>query len=269
MSWQANPAELNQTVLVLQALRDPTRSDHREAVSGLSAFAQNPSFALHVIHVFVRGAAYVDLGLSMELRMLGGMVLKNYVFPALPHLPPQVHQVLRLEMLEALKDPLPAVQNIAGIMFGRFTELFTIEMWGDLLPPLFSLLDVAEHGQVGWTDGALKAVKRICEDSSEKLLFASSESLPLPSSPSSPSSSSVSASAAQTPLGMLVPRLVSLLAAPWTNVRLQALESMNPLLYMLSIPAPREGQAEGSSRQTVGRGREALVIHINAFLQVN
>lgn len=68
---------------MLQALRDPTRSDHSHAVASLDEHVANPSFVLIMMHVFVSGARYQQQGLTSDLRQLAGLVIKNYVFPHL------------------------------------------------------------------------------------------------------------------------------------------------------------------------------------------
>lgn len=116
----------------------------------------NPSTVLHILHVFARGGAYESMGLSPDLRQLAGLVIKNYTFPQLPHLPPAVQQMLKQEMLHALADPQSDIRNTAGILIGRISESFMIDTWADLLPPLYLMLDYKQHGSLSLVDGALQ-----------------------------------------------------------------------------------------------------------------
>ncbi len=176
-------------------------------------------------------------------------MLKNFVLPKLPLLAPIVQQRLKIQVLEALHDSSPDIQNVAGILFGRYTELFPLEIWGDVLPPLFLMLELSHHGQEGVTLGALRAVKRICEDSSEKLLCLYGD---------------------VRPLHELIPRLIALFPSGNVHIRLYALESLSALLFLLSVPSMAEGADPSvrSVRNTVALSKEALLLNMNNFLQV-
>ena len=101
------------------------------------------------------------MGLSPDLRQLAGLVIKNYTFPQLPHLPPAVQQMLKQEMLHTLSDPQSDIRNTAGILIGRISESFMIDTWADLLPPLYLMLDYKQHGSLSLVDGALQVGRTI------------------------------------------------------------------------------------------------------------
>jgi hypothetical protein len=250
--FQPNPEELNSTFLVLQALRDPSRPDHVQAMQGLEGFCGNGSFILHLVYVFVRGAT---VPAPMDIRALSGFILKNYGLVQLQNLPVMVVQMFKSELLGALQDPLSDIQNTAGIIFGKLTKSFSIEIWGDMLPPLFSMLDYQSPEQFVGVDGALHAIKRICEDSCDKLL----------------SKGPVTAANITSPLDVLVPKLLRLFQHPVASIRLKAIQSMNALIFLIAEPTEEEElyspQQSSSSLSRLGHGREAFIIHINAFLQ--
>eukprot|EP01032_Pedospumella_encystans_P008669 gene8669-10262_t len=82
--------ELVNSFHLLQALRDPTRSDHGRALASLDEHVANPSFVLVMMHVFSAGAQYQAQGLTTDLRQLAGLIIKNYVFKHLAILPVNV-----------------------------------------------------------------------------------------------------------------------------------------------------------------------------------
>lgn len=253
--WQPNNEELQSTFRVLQALRDPSRPDHVQAMQSLDSFCANASFILHLLYVFVRGQTVAPT----DIRALGGFILKNYGLAHLNELPAMAIQMLKSELLSALQDPVPEIQNTAGIIFGKLTHSFPVELWGDILPHLFSMLDFTSQDQFNALDGALQAVKRICEDSCNKLL----------------TKGPITAATVTSPLDALVPKLLNLFQNPVPSIRLRALQSMNALLHLIETPhdeeygdnSPHRGNSASSSiTPPLGHGREAFIIHINAFL---
>lgn len=75
-----NEHDLQQALLMLQALRDPTRPDHAMAMQSLETYVLVPAFIYHILHIFVQGQKYQ---IPTDLRQLAGFVVKNYVFAKL------------------------------------------------------------------------------------------------------------------------------------------------------------------------------------------
>lgn len=245
--------ELNQVAQMLQALRDPTRPDHRTAVQSLDSYINNEIFIQNILHLFVRGHQYETMGLTIDIRQLAGMVVKNYIVPKILHLPPGIQHTIKHELLAGLIDSNAEIQNVAGILFGRFTEAFPINVWTDVIPHILTMLDLSSHGQVHVADGGLKAVKRICEDSCEKLCMDTEGK----------------------PLQRLVPLLIDLLKAPDAHIRLQALQSLNAMLYLISPPGYHRSSSDedmsssssgSSSTKRPESGAAPLLLHMNNFL---
>ena len=172
----------------------------------------NPNTVLHILHVFSRGAAYETIGLSPDIRQLAGLVIKNYAFKHLHNLPPIVQQLVKQEMVAALSDILTDIRNTAAILVGKISESFMIDTWADVIPHLLNMLEYSQHGQLVVVDGALQAVRRMCEDSVEKL----------------------SMDTVRRPLDSLLPKLIALLACPDETIRLRALETINSTLFLFS-----------------------------------
>ena len=167
---------------------------------------------MHILHVFSRGAAYETIGLSPDIRQLAGLVIKNYAFKHLHNLPPVVQQLVKQEMVAALSDILTDIRNTAAILVGKISESFMIDTWADVIPHLLNMLEYSQHGQLVVVDGALQAVRRMCEDSVEKL----------------------SMDTVRRPLDSLLPKLIALLACPDETIRLRALETINSTLFLFS-----------------------------------
>ena len=167
---------------------------------------------MHILHVFSRGAAYETIGLSPDIRQLAGLVIKNYAFKHLHTLPPIVQQLVKQEMVAALSDILTDIRNTAAILVGKISESFVIDTWADVIPHLLNMLEYSQHGQLVVVDGALQAVRRMCEDSVEKL----------------------SMDIVRRPLDSLIPKLIALLACPDETIRLRALETINSTLFLFS-----------------------------------
>jgi transportin-1 len=162
-------------------------------------------------HIFSRGSLYQQL--SIDLRQLAGLILKNYFINLLAVLPSLLATFIKNEILAALTDPLPEIRNTAGTILGKISSATAIDNWIDITATLISMLDLQMHGQPLATEGALIAITRICEDSNDKL-----------------------DSAGQGLLDNIVTRLIALLACGHenANIRLYALKSMNALLFQLT-----------------------------------
>lgn len=215
-SWQPNIDNLTQCVRLLQALRDPTRSDHVSALRSLEENVLQSNFVLYILHVFAEGYAYESSGLTIDLRQLAGLIIKNYVFPHLTQMAEEVQFLMKKELIQALHDPVPDIRNTSAILVGKISESFPINLWVSMLPPILEYLDLRYlEVKPSSVDGCLLAVKRICEDSSLKL----------------------SQDDTTRPLEILVPKLLDLMTAAEASVRARALESYNCLLYLLETPA--------------------------------
>jgi len=128
-------------------------------------------------------------------------------------LPPLLASFLKNEILHALTDPLPDVRNTAGTILGKISSSNDTITWIDIIPTLISMLDLSAHGQSAATEGALIAIKRICEDSNDKLENDGQGGL----------------------LDSIVQRLIVLLdCQDYPNIRLFSLQSINTLLFRLT-----------------------------------
>lgn len=247
MDWSPDAATISQVLLMLQALRDPTCASHQQAIQTLSTDTANPTFVLHLVHIFSRGGSYE--GIPTDIRQLAGLITKNYIFPRLVELAEDVFRVVKAEIMHGLADPVPTIRNTAALLVGRITAAFMSSFWVDIIESLLggaielpaNMTELEQQGDQSIIsariDGSLLAIKRICEDSAEKL-FMDTENRPLET---------------------LIPQLIAVFRSPVPSHRLKAIESINALIYLLP--------SDGSSLQTgVGSTPCALVAHMASFL---
>jgi len=241
MDWSPDTDTISQVLLMLQSLRDPTCDSHQQALQTLSTDTANPTFVLHLVHIFSRGGNYE--GIATDIRQLAGLITKNYVFPRLIELADEVFSIVKVEIINGLADPLPTIRNTAALLIGRISASFMMSYWVDImemllegairLPEDMSTLQGDENAVAMRIDGSLLAVKRICEDSAEKLFMDTDN----------------------RPLEALIPQLITVFASPITSHRLKGIESINALIYLI----PAEGGALGGTPC-------ALVSYMGSFL---
>jgi len=238
--------ELVNSFHLLQALRDPTRSDHGRALASLDEHGANPSFVLVMMHVFSAGAQYQAQGLTTDLRQLAGLIIKNYVFKHLAILPVNVQTMLKKQIVQVLQDSIADIRKTGAILAGKISKSFPVTTWCDMLPPILQMLDVGlfpTHLCV--LEGALEATQRICEDSALKLAQDS----------------------ANRPLDTLIPKLLALMTCSEASIRISALSSYNALLYLLN-PANFDTDHHNQTNSTSAMGNASyLITHMNAFIQ--
>ena len=141
-------------------------------------------------------------------------------------------------MAAAVKDSMADIRSTASILIGRYSEAFPIQAWADdVLASLIQNISASSSQAVSqdWCaiEGSLRALKMICEDSGEKLAM----------------------DAQRRPLDSIVPGLISLFDSQNPKIRLDAIQSMNALIYLTP-----------SSSGRPGNGAEALTLHMNAFI---
>lgn len=229
---------INQSILILQALRDPTRNDHTSALQTLDKEVSNPSFVLHVLYLFSRGYSHGDIIVAADLRQLGGLIIKNYSIGHFMELSTDARSVMMSEILHALSDNITEIRNTASILIGRIAESLPISMWGAMLEHLMLNLDSQETLRI---DGALSAIVQVCEDSSEKLVGDSQS----------------------RPLDVIVPRLLALMQHFETSFRLRSVTALNSLLFTV----PTMDSPPLTFGNETAPPPNALQLHMNTFLQ--
>ena len=108
-------SDLFNAVNLLNALADPTRSDHQIAMQTLSESCTNPSFIFSMLQIFSFEAETAAGSLSngqlsglmnVQLRQLAGLIVKNYVFINLSTLSEDIRQKVKEEIIKNLGNPV-------------------------------------------------------------------------------------------------------------------------------------------------------------------
>jgi hypothetical protein len=250
--WKPNGTDLSQAVNMLHILGNPTHPEHTQTMQSLQLISSNVSFALNMMHIFGHGSLYQQLGVTVAMRQLAGLITKNYVCGHLMEFPFQAQQLLINFVLSVLNDYDSNIRRTAAIVVSKIAELFPIESWGpQMLPSLFRMLDVALIEQYAdAVDGSLQAIRRICEDSVHKLSMDS----------------------VTCPLDVLVPKLLSLMTCPDYRLRLNAIESYNSILFVLDlsdIVTDNETASVYNNRTLASFGRVAhpLRLHMLEYIR--
>ena len=209
--WSPIESMLTQCILLLQALRDPSRPDHQLAFTTLKTEVASSDFVLHMLHIFSRGydQSLVSIGLTSDLRQLSGLVLKNYSILHFGKLSHPVQLLIETEILHAIVDTLPDIRKTSFILMGKIASSFPISSWSQLFLTLISLLDSSNFLQV---DGALASIKLICEDACDKLVNVDGNLV-----------------------AILIPKLLHMFKSEESLFRLHALDCMVALLAFLPV----------------------------------
>jgi len=225
MTSQPSESDLISCHTLLQALSNPVRQDHRNALERLESFIssikcmtdtstlnQAHTFISVILYIFVDGSIY---GIESSIRQLAGLIIKNYVINILKQLPEGVIYQIKVRVLHALGDSESDIRSTAGTIVGRIADAYIINEWIDLIPPLIQMLDLNDN--IAKLDGALVAIKRMTEDSAEKITMSIDQ---IPS------------------LQQLIPKLISLFqfaSGDSISVRNRALECKNIFIFLILL----------------------------------
>lgn len=157
MSWQPDQATLQQLLAMLEALGDPLRHDHREAMGALDREAANPVFVLHLMHVLGR----MQHAVPPPMRQLAGFIVKNRVFPRWSELDETLQSVVQTEVLHALVDELPEIRNVAGSAVVMIVCHSSPQLWTGMLEQMLQLLD---SDNVALVETCTNTLLKLCED---------------------------------------------------------------------------------------------------------
>lgn len=180
MASQHSENDLVSCHSLLQALSDPVRQDHRNALERLEFFIssitcttdgailnQTHTFMTIILYIFVNGSF---CGIELSIRQLAGLIIKNYIINIMIKLPGEIIYQLKFQVLNALGDIERDIRSTAGTIIGRIADAYMIDEWIDLIPPLIQMLD--SNDNIAMIDGALVAIKRMSEDSADKITMS-------------------------------------------------------------------------------------------------
>ena len=219
---------INQTVSLLQALRDPRCAAHNDAMKVLNNSGASLEFIRCIFFVFAKGVE-----LSVEIRQLSGYVIKNYILKQLSVLPSNVINDIQLDLLTALCDSSVIINNTAANILGKISLLFPLEFWR---PMLLRILEILAANSAGTITGCLTALKIMCEDSTLKIFNDLTTRLPNN--------------------GLILDNIISVCLSNFSQadsgIRLKSLEILNIMFAFVSLDASANSSA--------------LLKHVNSYL---
>lgn len=217
-----------------QALRDPTSANHAAALGVLQTDAHNPTFVLHMVHLFAQAR-----DVPVDVRQLAGLVVKNYIILAshFPNLETSVQSLVKRSIVSAISDPEPSVRNTATNLLGGISRKLPVEIWSDMVETIIQNLN-ANSQNADCLDGSLMALKRLSEDSGEAMAVDTS----------------------RYPLIHAIPVLFSACKSSVARHRLVALDSLISLLFVIFDPPPLKQPPVGSNAPP------SLIVFVNDYL---
>lgn len=119
-----------------------------------------PDFNNYLVYILTRLKSEDE-----PTRSLSGLILKNNIRSHGGTLQPEVIEYIKQECLSAVGDSSPLIRATIGILITTIANT-GFHNWPQLLPTLCELLDSQDYHQC---EGAFNALRKICEDHSEKL----------------------------------------------------------------------------------------------------
>ncbi|KAL9594409.1 MAG: hypothetical protein Q9219_007046 [cf. Caloplaca sp. 3 TL-2023] len=219
MAWEPQEASLKELVTYLKdALSGHDQNAQRYATMMLGQAKSSPETASYLAYILSNGPLVQGLGLSPSenslVRSSAAINLKNAIKnygKAYAELDlAYIHSLV----LSILEDPTPQVRNFAGSVISEIVHQGGVLGWPELLPELFTLAG-NERGNVSLEaqEGAMSALAKICEDNKQSLDREYN---------------------GQTPLTVIVPKLLDITSSPNARVRAFALASINAFIPQTS-----------------------------------
>lgn len=139
------------------------------------------------------------------IRTVAGLLLKNHIKEVYSHLPEEVKEYIKQQVLACVGDAATTVRRTVGSIISMIILKGSLKDWPALLPVLIQHLD---SGDMNSIDGAFNALFIICEDYSHKL---DSEEL-------------------GRPLNFLIPKFLEFFKSKEDSLRKYAISCMNQFL---------------------------------------
>ncbi|CAM9706397.1 unnamed protein product, partial [Ectocarpus fasciculatus] len=196
--------------------------------------AANPTFALHVVHVFSQAR-----DVPIDVRQLAGLLVKNYIVMSGSYstLESPVRNIIKHFIIVAISDPEPSVRNTATNLLSGMSRKLPVEEWSGMVETIIQRIN-ASPSDPDCLDGSLTALRRISEDAGEKMAVDSS----------------------RYPLMHVIPVLFAACKSSSAKHRLLALDSLISLLFVIFDPPPINKPPPG------GSAPPSLTSFVNEFL---
>ncbi|KAL8703314.1 MAG: hypothetical protein Q9201_003505 [Fulgogasparrea decipioides] len=219
MAWRPDKESLQELVGYLKdALSGHDQNAQRYATMMLGQAKSSSATGNYLAYILSNGPMLQDLGLTSEdsilVRSSAAINLKNAIRAHGKAYPESNMSYIRSSVLSSLQDATSQIRNFAGSVISEMVQKGGILDWPELLPELLALagndaVTVSSEAQ----EGAMSALSKICEDNKQSLDRDYH---------------------GQSPLVVLIPKLLDITSNPNAKVRAFALASINAFISQLS-----------------------------------
>jgi transportin-1 len=218
--WVPQQEGVSQILQLLTEYRQPG-ANQQQMYQRLQQCAQIPDFNNYLAFLLTQGE-----GTQEEIRQTAGLLLKNNLKTGWTTTAPEFRAYIQRALLPGLGHPSRFLRHTVGTTVSIIAKAAGPGGWPELYP---ALVQCIESNDVNHTDGALDAVYKVCEELNGRLDQA------VPGMPEG------------SPAGLLIPRLLTLMAHPTPGVRRQALGSIN-----LMVPSWPQSHAAAMDKYLQG-----------------
>lgn len=177
-----------------------------EFLQQLQALHNNSESYRYLTYIFTKMPT-----LDEYLRMLAGLVLKNNLRQYYKHIPEDVRNYMKTEVVQCIGDPKTSIRRTVGTILTTIIDITSLAECPGLLQLFIQLLDSSD---VNVIDGTLSALQKICHDSAEKIDSADAHM--------------------GNPLNTLIPKLFTFFTSSHEAFRRHALSCVNDFI----VPMP-------------------------------
>lgn len=201
-AWRPAPDGTAQIVALISEYLDPS-ANQREMLRRLEACAAFPDFNLYLTHVLTSDE---DAGRREDVRQSAGLLLKNNLKTSwTTTMSEEYRAYVRETLMRALGHGSRLIRSTCGTCVAVIVRCGGVESWGGLWPALATAIEAGDDSS---RDGALDALYKACEEVNGRL------DVEVPGM-------------ADSPAGVLIPRLFALFGAPSAKVRQQSVGVVN------------------------------------------
>ncbi|SPN98813.1 related to importin beta-2 subunit (transportin) [Cephalotrichum gorgonifer] len=241
-TWQPIPESLNQLCGFLRdSLSAWDKTAQKQAEMMLLQARSSPDINNYLAYIASNPELPPGVTVAPDswgmVRSSAAFMLKNNVRTNYKKIPAESLAYVKLGVLAALQDPQVLIRTHVSVVATELIKRGGLLSWPELLPTLMSMLS-NETGQFsdGAQEGAMSAMRQICEDS-PKMLDRELNG--------------------QRPLNFVLPKLIEATKSPLPRVRTQALQAIN-------IFVPRKSQAMLNSIDDLLQHLFILATDVNA-----
>lgn len=155
-SWTPQDDVLRSVLEVLRESFVPDTEIQRTVQQKIALLYNCPDFINYLLYVLTKADLY-----SEDVRAIGGIILKNYIYVTYESLPAELLQLIKAELLKLLTDNSRDVRVSATSIINAIVCKGGLQNWPEIVPVLTELVD-SQSEQV--CESALITLFKISED---------------------------------------------------------------------------------------------------------